>query len=108
MRNGQRLTDQLGGENEVGGALKSTGTEYWLEPNAGATNASGFTALPNGSRDSNLDFVKLNEDGSWWTASESSNASARARFIEHEFDAALGGYTGRKSNGFAVRCIKDL
>ena len=101
------LCGLFGGDNESGGALKATGTQYWLAPNEGATNASGFTALPNGKRDSNLDFINLNEDGSWWTASESSAASARARFVNHDNDAALGGYTGRKSIGYAVRCVRD-
>ncbi len=44
------LTSYLEGENVAGGKMKQTGFLYWKEPNSGATNESGFTALPGGYR----------------------------------------------------------
>ena len=38
----------LGSDREAGGKLKETGTVHWISPNEGATNETGFTALPGG------------------------------------------------------------
>jgi uncharacterized protein (TIGR02145 family) len=45
------LAVYLGGENITGGKLKETYTSHWIAPNYGATNETGFTAVPGGCYD---------------------------------------------------------
>jgi hypothetical protein len=60
------LATYLGGNNSAGGKLKETGTSHWLDPNIGATNESGFTALPGGQRDNQGIFSMMGIVGFWW------------------------------------------
>lgn len=99
------LTDFLGGEAVAGGKLKEAGTAHWNSPNTGATNESGFTALPGGWR---RDYGPF-EDGSWgywWSATEYNATIAWNRLMV--FSAAnVWRNDSFKTYGFHVRCIKD-
>jgi uncharacterized protein (TIGR02145 family) len=100
------LTDYLGGEGVAGGKLKEVGYAHWYSPNEGATNESGFTALPGGYRSSNGTFGSIESYGRWWSAAEYDAAYAWGR------DMGFGGanvYRGdvNKGIGFSVRCVRD-
>jgi uncharacterized protein (TIGR02145 family) len=102
------LVDYLGGEYYAGGSLKEQGLNHWNSPNAGASNAYGFSALPGGYRTglSTGSFRAIRYIGWWWTNTESDLKWARNRVMA--FDA-IEVAKGRaiKTNGYSVRCIKD-
>jgi len=55
----------------VAGKMKETGTSNWWPPNTGATNISGFTALPSGERSPDGLFFNVTNDTYFWTSSTS-------------------------------------
>jgi uncharacterized protein (TIGR02145 family) len=101
-----QLTDYLGGESVAGGKLKETGTAHWNSPNTGATNETGFTALPGGSRYDTGNFSSIGIDGLWWSATEFSTINAWYRNMGN---AGSGVYRSsfNKELGFSVRCLRD-
>jgi uncharacterized protein (TIGR02145 family) len=70
------LTDYLGGQSDenynffAGGKMKSTGFQYWLNPNTEANNESGFSGLPAGIRIFDGTFSSFGNNGFWWSTSE--------------------------------------
>lgn len=102
------LIAYLGGSSTAGGKLKEAGTTHWQSPNAGATNETGFTALPTGYRDINGSFVFIYINGSLWSSTEYPSVNTYAWLCGLNYsvgDASMGYYS--KNNGLAVRCIKD-
>lgn len=102
------LASCLGGEDVAGGKMKETGTLLWLSPNTGATNSSGFKALPGGFRDPS-GFNRLAGGCGWWSSTEATvpdPLSAWYRNIDYN-GAYLGRTNSLKQVGFSVRCIKN-
>lgn len=64
-----KLANNLGGTLICGGKLKETGDHHWIAPNNGATNESGFTALPTGSRVTSGSFQSCGTFAPFWTNS---------------------------------------
>lgn len=95
------LTTYLGGESVAGGKLKETGTAHWIIPNLGATNESGFTALPGGRRGYYIGSV-----GNWWSSSEGIDIGVWIRSVDYN-SSELYRYGLAKNSGLSVRCIKD-
>lgn len=100
------LTEYLGGESVAGGKLKETGTIHWGSPNTGATNESGFTALPGGYRSNNGEFYNIGFLGFWWSATEEFANSALMRNLDLG-NSQVYSYLTYKEMGFSVRCLRD-
>jgi uncharacterized protein (TIGR02145 family) len=94
-----------GAAQNVGGKMKAT--SLWVGPNLGATNESGFSGLPGGSRYDNGEFVGQGEDGRWWSASEEGLDDEAWDRILSSNGASIGRHYISKRNGFCVRCVRD-
>jgi uncharacterized protein (TIGR02145 family) len=92
--------------NTAGGKMKSTGTQYWLTPNTDATNESGFSGLPGGSRDYDGTFNFIGLNGYWWSSTEGSTDDAWFRDLGYGSGSADRLYYS-KANGMSVRCLRD-
>jgi len=99
------LTTYLGGEDIAGGKLKEAGTLHWNSPNTGATNESGFTALPG-------DYIVTYGSNTytgfysfWWSSTDTIGGSwSREMFYTN---STLYRTVADKSYFYFVRCIKD-
>jgi|GEM_PF-746624 uncharacterized protein (TIGR02145 family) len=86
-----------------GGSLKST--SFWMSPNVGATNSSGFTAVPGGLRTNYGTYAGLNNYAYIWS-STASGTNAIVRVLT-DSDASIGRMIDYPQMGFSVRCLKD-
>jgi uncharacterized protein (TIGR02145 family) len=100
------LTTYLGSENIAGGKLKEAGTTHWQSPNSGATNETGFSALPGGLRGNFGAFSGVGGGGNWW-----SSTSYDAMFSMYRHMNSTNVNVNRSSSdpvyGFSVRCVKN-
>ena len=99
------LETTLGGSTVPGGALKST-SGLWSSPNTGATNSSGFSALPGGYRNTAGAFGNIGISTSFWSSSESSSTSALNRSLSYNH-SNIDRSGNRKDYGFSARCTQD-
>lgn len=98
------FTDSLGGLAVAGGKMKTT--SGWALPNTGATNVSGFSALPAGTRNNNGAYGGLTADAFWWTATQFNATQGWDRTVKYNATGAASS-SDEKAGGFSVRCLKD-
>jgi uncharacterized protein (TIGR02145 family) len=105
-QNELNLTGERGDAQAIGGKLKAT--TLWDSPNSGASNSSGFTALPAGNRNSNGEYIVLNQYTDFWTSSayETDNGFLWIRTLYYN-GAGIGRIYQTKNKGYSCRCVKD-
>ncbi len=92
----------------AGGQLKESGTVHWWNPNVGATNSSGFNALPGACRQppANPQWGDLGYAALYWTSTEGSEGHTWQRCLVHE-NAGVLRFNEANTWGMSVRCIRD-
>jgi uncharacterized protein (TIGR02145 family) len=105
--------------SNTGGKLKTPDTADdshpgWYFPNYGATNETGFSAIPGGSRYGYGGFGDLGYHGAWWSATyepvtswTESRVISRFWIIYYNYDKLFNG-TSNKRNQFSVRCLRNV
>ena len=96
------LSVYLGGRTVAGGKLKETGTTHWISPNTGATNETGFTALPGGIRVSST-CIAIGIYGYWWSFHTLMPVHRIMTYDSDNFDDQVCS----KWCGISVRCLRN-
>lgn len=91
----------LGGATIAGGKMKTTGTTYWVAPNVGATNSSGFNGRGGGFRMEDGVYSGLREIYLMTTD------EAYAFFLEYS-SSLLFGWAPLNKEGMYVRLVRDI
>jgi uncharacterized protein (TIGR02145 family) len=95
---------------DEGGKLKEAGLIHWSSPNTGATNESGFSALPGGYRSVydcyNNCFNGKGCSTNFWSSTEDDGSSAWRHALSC-FASGVLRYSNNKLIGYSVRCVKD-
>ncbi|MFC2101159.1 FISUMP domain-containing protein [Bacteroidota bacterium] len=100
------LTEFLGGESIAGGKMKETGTMHWNDPNTGATNSSGFLALPGGYITKYGSFAVMGTYAHFWSSTERYSGHAWHRQLVN-CNEDLYRSDCELNYGYSVRCIRD-
>lgn len=105
------LITYLGGYSVAGGKMKETGNSHWASPNTGATNSSGFKALPGGLLSLNNTtwmFGSIGAQGYWWSSSYLITRSAISISANNSsvYDV-IPGYGTNEKSGMYVRCVRN-
>ena len=91
-----------------GGKLKESGTTHWDYPNDGATNETGFTALPGGDRYNDYynseTFWGIGTFSDMWSSTEADTLNAIGQQI---YVNMIYLFYGHKQDGYSVRCLRD-
>ncbi|MEW5925603.1 MAG: FISUMP domain-containing protein, partial [Candidatus Zixiibacteriota bacterium] len=97
---GMRGTDK-------GGKLKEAGLTHWSSPNTGATNESGFTALPGSGRSGNDEYYALmGFCAFFWSSTGYFDYAAWHRSPHYDLTGVFRSLDDNP-DGFSIRCIQD-
>jgi uncharacterized protein (TIGR02145 family) len=100
------LNDFLGGDLIAGYKLKEAGIVHWANPNAGATNSTGFTGLPGGARSPGVGYDFQTNYGYFWSVTENTGTTAWGPYLYYN-DGTDHLIFWDKVSGFSVRCIRN-
>ncbi|MBC8315918.1 MAG: PEGA domain-containing protein [Bacteroidetes bacterium] len=100
------LIEFLGGKDISGGKLKEAEPSQWKPPNTGATNSSGFSALPGGERSNKGTFLDIGFGAYFCSSIKQGSFDIWYRYLNYGNDDVRR-YKSQDKRLFSVRCILD-
>jgi len=100
------LANYLGDTNVSGGKLKETGIIHWQSPNIGATNVTGFSALPAGTRQTYTMFDGIGFFCQCWSSTPNGSDVAWLRLLVRN-NSRIYRESTYQTDGNSIRCIRD-
>jgi uncharacterized protein (TIGR02145 family) len=94
------------GKDVAGAKMKETGYTHWNSPNTGATNETGFTALPGGFRSSTGIYYNIGTFSIWWSATEEDDDNSLSIYLFYYYSKDTRD-ASEKNHAYSVRCVKD-
>jgi len=91
---------------DEGGKLKESGTTHWTSPNEGATNESGFTALPGGYRGPLGGYYSMGLFGGFWSSTNRYPIDMLHRGLSYNHSQVIRDDIDRR-HGLSIRCVRD-
>ncbi|HNX11271.1 MAG TPA: FISUMP domain-containing protein [bacterium] len=99
------LVTYLGGTNLAGGPLKEV-SNRWSNPNTGATDSSGFSALGTGQRGITGAFTSTGYQGFFWSSKD--NGGSEALMADQNYNNTIVNvFASPWVTGAPIRCLKD-
>lgn len=96
-------------QNVEEGGLKEMGFEHWMTPNEGASNSSGFTALPAGLRHgANGHFSVLGTTGAWFELNDQPEGDIIIRVLKWYTPRLSWNTSKLNREGACIRCMRDI
>lgn len=101
------LENFFGGSADAGGKLKLV-SSLWKSPNTGATNESGFSALPTGMLTPKYNYSSQGVEAIYWSRTTFVDNTQYAKTMELFYDKGESKIFERsKRTGAVVRCLKN-
>lgn len=101
----ENLKSSLGGSDVAGGLLK--GFDYWNFPNEGATNQSGWNALPFGFIDDRGIPSGIGMSSGWWSIDPSDSNKFQTYIVHFTTDDLLVQEVS-PNIGACIRCVTNV
>ncbi len=91
---------------DEGGKLKEAGTSHWFDPNTGANNETGFSALPGGYRRNTVGYHDIGYYTYFWSSAKNGIDQAWYRLLSYKYSKAYRLSLSMRI-GFSVRCVRN-